>query len=114
MGDGSSFPPRGVTCIIDNGRNIDFLSILNEVRVRTEKVYTHDADHVMASVNSVQCSIQIQCTASSAVASLIVLSHFLAVTGNRARSLIKGILLVVIKNIFCSHAKGILDLQLKF
>ena len=37
LGNGSSFPPRGVTCIIDNGRNIS-----NEVRVRTEKVYTEE------------------------------------------------------------------------
>ena len=41
------------------------------------------------------------------------LSHFLAVTGNRARSLIKDILLVVIKISICCHAKS-LDLQLKF
>ena len=78
--------------------------------------YTHDTDHVAASVNSVQCSIQfkqIQCSEIPKECTvlkgrlparylwiLIVLSHFLAVTGNRAQSLIKAFLLVVIKNIF--------------
>ena len=73
-------------------------------------------DHVTASVNSLQCSIQfkqVQCSEipkectvfkgrqpARQLRVLIVLSHFLAVTGNRTRSLIKAILLVVIKKLF--------------